>query len=131
MRIVGRSHGYVPPEKNEELISDINQSNADILFLALGSPAQEHWVDRNADHLNVAVCMGIGGTLDTIVGTVKRAPKSWQAHGLEWLYRLIRQPKRIWRSRKIFLFALRVFWVKLFGHSVVEAESLDTDSSDS
>lgn len=114
VQIVGRSNGYIPPEKNDDLISDINNSNADILFLALGSPMQEHWVRKNSPRLHVAVCMGIGGTLDTIVGTVKRAPISWQKCGLEWLYRFIKQPRRIYRSRRVFKYAFRVFWVKLF-----------------
>lgn len=115
IQIVGRCNGYVKPEENDSLIRSINDSGADILFLALGSPKQERWVRDNSSHLNVGVCMGIGGTLDTITGAVKRAPNWWQLHGLEWLYRSLRQPKRFWRSRRIFLFGIQVVCKKIFG----------------
>lgn len=102
--IVGRSNGYVPPEEMEDLIDRINDSAADILFVALGSPKQEEWMKRHGPMLKVSLCLGIGGTLDTIVGKVKRAPKPFQRLGLEWLYRLLRQPSRARRQATLPLF---------------------------
>ncbi len=79
-----------------DLVRRINDSGATILFLALGSPRQEKWFATHAPHLlHVKVCQGIGGTLDTIAGTVKRAPAVWQKLSAEWLYRLLSEPKRI------------------------------------
>ncbi|MFC1462378.1 WecB/TagA/CpsF family glycosyltransferase [Verrucomicrobiota bacterium] len=108
LEIVGRSHGYVPEEKMEELVARINDSGAEVLFVALGSPRQEKWIEKWLPKLSVKVCQGVGGTLDTIVGKVRRAPLSWQRRGLEWLYRFIRQPQRIHRQINIWVFAMRV-----------------------
>ncbi len=113
--IVGRRNGYVKPEQFDALVDEINASDADILFLALGSPKQEKWMNEYGAKLNVGVCMGIGGTLDTIVGKVKRAPKAWQKFHLEWFYRLARQPSRFWRQRNVFIFAFKVLCAKAFG----------------
>lgn len=106
--IVGRSNGYVPPEEMEEFIDRINDSGADILFVALGSPKQEEWMKRYGPMLKVSLCLGIGGTLDTIVGKVKRAPKLFRRLGLEWLYRLLRQPSRVRRQAALPLFVWNV-----------------------
>ena len=115
IEIVGRRNGYVKPEEMDGLIDQINASGADVLFLALGSPKQERWIRENAPRLDVGLCMGVGGTLDTITGTVKRAPVLWQRMRAEWLYRFIRQPSRVWRSRRIFLFGWNVLMAKIFG----------------
>ena len=74
MRVVGRANGYLKAEELPGLVRQINDYGAEILFVALGSPKQEEWILRWLPKLNVKVCQGIGGTLDTIVGTVKRAP---------------------------------------------------------
>ena len=109
LRIVGRSSGYVPLSEEESLVAAINESGAEILFVALGSPRQEEWMSRNLQRLpNVKVCQGIGGTLDTITGEVKRAPTLFRRLHLEWFYRLMRQPTRIGRQTKLALFAWEV-----------------------
>ena len=101
----------------EGLISQINDSKADILFVAMGSPKQEIWMNQYASKLTtVKLCQGIGGTLDTIVGTVKRAPRFWQDLGLEWFYRLLCQPSRFKRQIRCFKFAGEVYKQKLFGN---------------
>lgn len=112
IQIVGRQNGYLPEEESEDLVSRVNASDADVLFLALGSPRQEKWMNQYGAKLRVGMCMGVGGTLDTIVGRVKRAPMAWQRAKLEWLYRLIRQPSRFWRQSRIFYFAARVLLEK-------------------
>jgi N-acetylglucosaminyldiphosphoundecaprenol N-acetyl-beta-D-mannosaminyltransferase len=112
LQIAGRSNGYVPESKMSELIALINDSGAAILFLALGSPRQEKWFASHAAELkHIRVCQGIGGTLDTIAGTVKRAPTIWQHFSLEWLYRLLSDPMRIGRQKVLPLFALKVLLV--------------------
>ena len=110
LEIVGRANGYVPHDEMQTLIEQINTSGAQVLFLALGSPRQENWYAKYAHQLNtVRVCQGIGGTLDTIAGTVKRAPRFWCRMNLEWLYRLLAEPKRIARQRVLPIFAYLVF----------------------
>lgn len=119
IRIVGRANGFVKPDEMPELIARINASQADILFIAMGSPRQEKWMSEHAGELTtVRICQGIGGTLDTIVGTVKRAPLAWQKLGLEWFYRLLCQPSRFKRQLRCLKFAVEVYQQKLFGTQV-------------
>jgi len=107
--IAGRSHGYVKEEEMEDLVKGINTSGAEILFLALGSPKQEKWFAVHKESLhNIRICQGIGGTLDTIAGKVRRAPKIWRRCHAEWLYRLIIDPKRIRRQKLLPVFAAMV-----------------------
>jgi N-acetylglucosaminyldiphosphoundecaprenol N-acetyl-beta-D-mannosaminyltransferase len=112
IRIVGRANGYLPPEEMDGLIARINASGADILFVALGSPRQEKWMEEYLPRLNVKIAQGIGGTLDTITGRVKRAPKFFQALGLEWFYRLLSQPSRITRQKALPRFAWELLCTK-------------------
>jgi N-acetylglucosaminyldiphosphoundecaprenol N-acetyl-beta-D-mannosaminyltransferase len=114
LRIAGQSDGYVPESQMHDLIKRINDSNADILFLALGSPRQEKWFAAHASELSsVKVCQGIGGTLDAIAGNVKRAPDIWQRFSIEWLYRLLSEPKRIGRQKVLPIFAFKVMMAML------------------
>ena len=116
IQIVGRANGFVKSEEMDTLVQMINESCADILFIALGSPRQEKWMAEFGGKLTtVKICQGIGGTLDTIAGTVKRAPAFWQKMDLEWLYRLLCQPSRIKRQLRCIKFGLEVYKVKLFG----------------
>lgn len=114
LKVVGRCNGYIGKAEMPALVNRINQSRAEILFLALGSPKQEKWFAEYHRELKyVKVCQCIGGTLDTIAGNVKRAPELWQKSSLEWLYRLIIQPGRIRRQKILPLFAIAVFKIKL------------------
>jgi N-acetylglucosaminyldiphosphoundecaprenol N-acetyl-beta-D-mannosaminyltransferase len=113
--IVGRCNGYIRKERMDKLINDINSSEADILFVGLGSPKQEKWIQEYLPKLNVKVCQGIGGTLDTITGDTKRAPWYFQKAGVEWFYRLIKDPKRFRRQAILPVFAIRVIKEKLKG----------------
>ncbi|GEJ57626.1 WecB/TagA/CpsF family glycosyltransferase [Anaeromyxobacter diazotrophicus] len=117
LRIAGRSNGYVPAERMGELVDAINRSGARILFVALGSPRQERWIAEHASRLQVSVIQGIGGTLDTLSGHVKRAPEAWQRMNLEWLYRLLSDPRRIRRQAALPVFAWRVL-VQTLAHRV-------------
>jgi N-acetylglucosaminyldiphosphoundecaprenol N-acetyl-beta-D-mannosaminyltransferase len=114
LRVVGRRNGYVAGDEIDGLVDEINASGAQVLFLALGSPRQEKWLSTYGDRLaTVRVCQGIGGTLDTIAGTVKRAPQVWCRFGAEWLYRLLKEPSRLKRQRILPVFVLRVLASKL------------------
>ena len=79
------------------ILERINAAHPDILFVALGNPKQELWMGRNLDKLNVGVVMGIGGTFNFIAGRVRRAPKWMQKSGLEWIYRILQEPGRLWK----------------------------------
>lgn len=96
INIVGTSDGYFDAEKEKDIIADINEKSPDILFVCLGFPKQECWIDTHSD-LNTRVAMGIGGSLDVFAGEVKRAPEFFQRAGLEWFYRLLKQPSRFIR----------------------------------
>lgn len=116
INIAGRANGFVKPEEMESLVQKINDSAADILFIALGSPLQEKWMSLYAGKLTtVKICQGIGGTLDTIAGKVKRAPAFWQNMGLEWFYRLLCQPRRFKRQLHCFKFGFEVYKTKISG----------------
>jgi len=113
LMIAGRSNGYVSQAEMPRLIGQINESRAEILFIALGSPKQEKWFAEHKDSLKyVRVVQGIGGTLDTIGGAVKRAPEVWRKCWAEWLYRLLSEPERIKRQKWLPVFAFMVFSAK-------------------
>ncbi|MFQ5728993.1 MAG: WecB/TagA/CpsF family glycosyltransferase [Waddliaceae bacterium] len=82
-------------QRDALLLEDINKASPDVLLVSLGHPKQEIWFERIRKHLHVPVAIGIGGTLDLITGNIKRAPRWMQSIGLEWLYRLIQEPKRL------------------------------------
>ncbi len=109
LNISGRSSGFVREEDMLNLISQINDSGAEILFLALGSPRQEKWLSAHRELLkNIKVCQGVGGSFDVIAGKVKRSPDIWIKYNVEWLYRLLAEPKRIKRQKMLPVFAFLV-----------------------
>ena len=96
IRIVGTQDGY---EKDQsKVIKKINASKADIVFVAMGSPKQETWILQHMKQCHATVFQGVGGSFDVISGNVKRAPDGFQKIGLEWLYRLLREPWRLKRQ---------------------------------
>jgi N-acetylglucosaminyldiphosphoundecaprenol N-acetyl-beta-D-mannosaminyltransferase len=97
VNIVGAYAGSARPEEEAELAARIRSSEADVLLVAYGAPKQDKWIDRNIERTGAAIAIGIGGSLDFIVGMQQRAPRWVQRIGLEWLYRLIREP---WRWRR-------------------------------
>ena len=103
-QIAGSYHGYFKKEgeENDEVVKMINDSGAGALFVCIGSPAQEKWIAANRGKLpGVKVLMGLGGSLDIYSGTAKRAPKIFIKLGMEWFYRLLKEPKRIGRMMKL------------------------------
>jgi exopolysaccharide biosynthesis WecB/TagA/CpsF family protein len=113
IRIVGREHGYAPGEDAGSLVERINASAADVLFVGLGSPRQERWIERWLPSLRVKVCQGVGGSLDAISGMVPRAPWGVRRVGMEWCYRLVTQPSRVRRQTKLIRFAGEVALARL------------------
>jgi N-acetylglucosaminyldiphosphoundecaprenol N-acetyl-beta-D-mannosaminyltransferase len=110
--ISGRANGY--SKDMDDLIRKINDSGAEILFIGLGSPKQEKWFATHRSSLkNVKIVQGVGGTLDTITGHVKRAPEIWCRYNLEWLYRLIDDPRRIGRQKVLPVFVMLVLMEKV------------------
>mgnify|MGYP000104496427 CR=1 FL=1 len=104
--VVGTHHGYF--KDNLEVIEKIKAASPDVLFIAMGSPAQEEWFVRNAGKLGNVVAIGVGGSFDVASGNLKRAPAIFQRLGLEWLHRLITQPSRIYRMLVLPVFAIKV-----------------------
>jgi len=97
IHIVGAYAGSPGPEEEADIAARVRSSKADVLLVAYGAPKQDKWIDRNIERTGAAVALGIGGSLDFIVGRQKRAPRWMQRLGLEWLYRLVREP---WRWRR-------------------------------
>ena len=93
-KILGYRNGYFDENEVPEIIKQINESKAEILLVGLGAPKQEKWIHQYAGELNCRILMGIGGSIDVFAGTVKLAPEFMRKAGLEWLYRLIKEPKR-------------------------------------
>jgi N-acetylglucosaminyldiphosphoundecaprenol N-acetyl-beta-D-mannosaminyltransferase len=84
-------------DSSEEALERLQAASADLVLVALGAPKQELWIDRFADRIRPAVAMGVGGSLDFVAGEVKRAPAWMSRAGLEWLFRLMQEPRRMWR----------------------------------
>lgn len=101
VNIVGCQDGYFAPSARDALFERIGASGAQIVTVAMGSPRQEILIRDCRRHYPDALYMGVGGTYDVFTGQVKRAPLAWQNLGLEWLYRLMSQPSRIFRQLKL------------------------------
>lgn len=108
LEIAGTYAGSPAPAEEDAIIERICASNADILCVAYGAPAQELWIHRNLSRLPVGVAMGVGGAYDFLSGRQRRAPRAMQRMGLEWLYRLYREPWRWQRMLAIPRFMLKV-----------------------
>ena len=111
--IAGVSDGYFTD--SNKIVEQINASNADVLLVCLGAPKQELWMSEHLDKLNVPLLAGLGGSLDVFAGRVRRAPVFFQRAGLEWLYRIIKEPRRIRRSLNLPLFLLTVTLTRFRG----------------
>jgi N-acetylglucosaminyldiphosphoundecaprenol N-acetyl-beta-D-mannosaminyltransferase len=116
LRIVGTFAGSPRPEDESEIVTRITNARPHFLFVAYGAPRQDLWIQRNMHRLQVPVSMGVGGTFDFIAGVAVRAPRIFQQIGLEWLYRLLREPHR-WRR----MLALPKFAVAVLASRIVPA----------
>ncbi|MDR3321737.1 MAG: WecB/TagA/CpsF family glycosyltransferase [Synergistaceae bacterium] len=113
LNVAGCRNGYFKRDDDAALCSEIRESGADILFVALGVPVQERWLEENLHRLGGAVGIGVGGSFDVISGRLKRAPEKWRALKLEWLYRVIQEPSRWRRVVQLPLFVVLVLLKKM------------------
>lgn len=111
--ISGTSDGYFSDDG--PIIEKIKDAAPDFLLVCLGAPKQELWMAKMSGKLLVGLMVGLGGSLDVFAGTVKRAPEAWQKLDLEWLYRLLKEPRRIGRMMKLPLFVIEAAGERLRG----------------
>ena len=141
IKIAGTHHGYFGCEgrensensenvkngnndksKEEEMIiAEIKENKPDILLVGMGVPKQEKWINKNLKSLNIPVCMGVGGSFDVLSGRIPRAPLWMQRHGMEWIYRSIKQPNRAFRTLALFYF----IWLVILGKMVSSLKEVD------
>ena len=116
LQIAGTRHGYFPPGTEAETSAVIRASRADVLLVALGAPEQEAWISRNMAATGVTVALGVGGLFDYYSGRIPRAPLWMRRTGLEWLFRLVQEPRRLWRryviGNVVFLARISTDWMR-------------------
>lgn len=97
IQIVGYRNGYFTEADEPQIVSDMAASGADMMFVAFSSPKKEYWVHKYIDQIGIPFVMGVGGSFDVVAGVTDRAPAWMQEHGLEWFYRFIQEPGRLWK----------------------------------
>lgn len=127
INIVGYHHGHYPATDVPKVMEDIISCRPDIVFVAMSTPQKEKFIDTNKEKLNVPVMVGVGGTFDIAAGVTKLAPAWIRKGGLEWLYRLIQEPRRLWRryaaTHPAFVYLLiKAFFVERFSISKEESK---------
>jgi len=119
--IAGYHNGYFSIEEEKKIVDTINQSNANILFIGISSPKKEYFIKTHVETLNCNLIMGVGGSFDVVAGKVNRAPVWMQKSALEWFYRLLQEPRKMWKR---YLYTNTIFiWL------VFKAYLLKKDSS--
>ncbi len=96
LQIVGIRNGYFTEADEPKIVKNMAESGADMMFVAFSSPKKEFWVNKYLNDLHIPFVMGVGGSFDVVAGVTNRAPKWMQDHGLEWFYRFIQEPRRLW-----------------------------------
>jgi N-acetylglucosaminyldiphosphoundecaprenol N-acetyl-beta-D-mannosaminyltransferase len=96
IEIAGSHHGYFKPEQEADIIEAIRVAQPDCLFVGMPTPRKERFMARHRAALEVPFVMGVGGGIDILAGHVRRAPDIWQRNGMEWLYRVVQEPRRMW-----------------------------------
>ena len=111
--VCGTHDGYF--QEDGPVIEAIREAHADVVFVCLGFPRQEKWIAANGEAAGARLYIGLGGALDVFAGKVERAPEGFQKLGLEWLYRLMKEPSRIGRMAKLPLFLVSAVGARLRG----------------
>lgn len=97
IQIVGSRNGYFSKQEERDIAKQIRNAEPDMLFVAFSSPKKEYWIKKYLDFMNVPFVMGVGGSFDVVAGVTSRAPEWMQRCGLEWFYRFIQEPGRMWK----------------------------------
>ncbi|RUT01790.1 UDP-N-acetyl-D-mannosamine transferase [Dulcicalothrix desertica PCC 7102] len=119
LNICGFHHGYFSNSETPKIVEAIKQSQAQILIVGMGVPRQENFIQENFSQLGVNLAIGVGGTFQVIAGTKRRAPLWMQQVGLEWFYRLLQEPGRLWKrylvtnSQFLFYLALEILGINI------------------
>ncbi|MBS4223392.1 WecB/TagA/CpsF family glycosyltransferase [Lederbergia citrea] len=106
--IGGYHHGFFK-ENDSQILDMVKRANSDLIFVALGFPKQEYWIQNHIDSFYKGIFMGVGGSFDVLAGTVKRAPAIWRKLNLEWLHRLLQQPSR-WKRMIVLPIFVKKVW---------------------
>jgi N-acetylglucosaminyldiphosphoundecaprenol N-acetyl-beta-D-mannosaminyltransferase len=116
LRCAGSRNGYFEEAESETVVRDIRKAHPDLLFVGISTPKKEIFLQKWGDSLDVPVCHGVGGSFDVMAGLTKRAPKFMQDIGMEWFYRFIQEPRRMWKryltTNSVFLFMLAREWLQ-------------------
>lgn len=115
LKIAGCHHGYFSAQEEEAVAKKIAEEKPDMLFVCLGAPRQELFLERYGEAMGIKIGIGLGGALDVFAGRVDRAPEIWQKCNCEWLYRLCKEPKRFGRMMKLPLVLWQAFLLRCFG----------------
>lgn len=120
VQLAGMRDGYFRPDQEGQVVDQIISSKADCLFIAMPTPRKERFLSAYRDRLGIPFIMGVGGSLDVISGCVRRAPPIMQSMGLEWLYRVYQEPRRMWwrYAKTNTLFAAILIWGMLDQYGV-------------
>jgi len=111
LRVAGYRNGYWKPEEEAGVAREIADCRPDLLFVAISSPKKEQFLGRYQAEMKVPFAMGVGGTFDVVTGRVRRAPLWMQRYGLEWFYRFLQEPRRMFR--RYFIDDMAFFWLLL------------------
>ena len=111
LTVCGYRNGYWKPEEEAGVVEQVRAAKADLLFVAISSPKKEHFLGQYQEHMKIPFAMGVGGTFDVAVGRVKRAPLWMQKSGLEWFYRFLQEPRRMFR--RYFIEDMAFVWLFL------------------
>lgn len=115
LRIAGTNDGYFSPDDSDRVAATVRASGADVLLVAMGAPRQELWIGRYADAAGASATLGVGGLFDYYSGRIPRAPVWMRRLGLEWIFRLLQEPRRLWRrylvGNLVFLWRVAGDWL--------------------
>lgn len=114
IRIVGRHGGYFNPEREKSVVEAIRKSEADIVFVGMGFPLEDRWIDKFRNEFTKTVFISAGGSIDIISGEILKAPPFFMDRGLDWFYRIITRPWRYTRLVRLKFFFLKVIWRRFF-----------------
>jgi N-acetylglucosaminyldiphosphoundecaprenol N-acetyl-beta-D-mannosaminyltransferase len=108
-KISGMQNGFFSKDEEQKIVDSINFSKSDFLFVGMGIPRQEEFILNNYEKINSKIIMGVGGSIDVFAGEVKRAPVFYQKIGIEWLYRMLKEPKRFKNFPDLIKFYLKYY----------------------